>query len=51
MSKWVLDEPFLPSPSGSALLGISTALVTFHVEPPHLKATNAVEIPNKSLQK
>ncbi|MEZ9874462.1 hypothetical protein AB4349_02345, partial [Vibrio breoganii] len=23
-SKWVLDEPFLPSPSGSALLGINT---------------------------
>ncbi|WP_102547098.1 hypothetical protein, partial [Vibrio breoganii] len=38
-SKWVLAEPFLPSPSGRALLGISTALVTFHVEPPHLKAT------------
>ncbi|WP_206170340.1 hypothetical protein, partial [Vibrio breoganii] len=34
-----------PSPSGSALLGISTALVTFHVEPPHLKATALYKYP------
>ncbi|WP_102533434.1 hypothetical protein, partial [Vibrio breoganii] len=32
-------------PSGSALLGISTALVTFHVEPPHLKATALYKYP------